>query len=124
MLLTAFLIGLAIVGTITVIVLAVLGIKWFVNYCKNKISKNKSHKVVFADMQEIVNDVIHNKVENAKTLSLTELEKMCSETPYIGAEYDPETEEVSDYEGFKVDSVEQQFSQKLEENEGMIVVNA
>ena len=122
--LTAFLIGLAIVGTITVIVLAVLGIKWFVNYCKNKFSKNKSHKVVFADMHEVVNDVIHNKFENAKTLSLAELEKMCSETPYIAAEYDPETEEVSEYEGFKVDSVEQQFTQKLEENEGMIVVNA
>lgn len=124
MLLTAFLFGLAIVGTISVIVLAVLGIKWFVDYCKNKLSKNKSHKVVFADMQEVVNDVIHNKVENAKTLSLEELEKMCSTTPYIAAEYDPETEEVSEYEGFKVDSVEQQFTQKMEENEGMIVVNA
>lgn len=122
--LLAFLVGLAIVGTITVVALAVLGIKWFVNYCKNRLSKNKSNKVVFADMGEVVEDVIHDKVKNANTLSLEELEKMCSETPYIAAEYDPETEEVSEYEGFKVVSVEPQFTRKLEENEGMIVVNA
>lgn len=122
--LTAFLFGLAVVGVVGVVVLAILGIKWFVGYCRNKLKQNKAHKLVFADMQDVVDDVIKNKVNNAKMMSLEQLEQMCSDSPYISADYDPETGEVSDYEGFKAENVELQFEQKMKENDGMIVVSA
>lgn len=121
--LMAFLIGLIGAGAIAVVVLAVLSIKWFIGYVRNRLSKNKNHKVVFADMQDVVDEIVKDKVETAKEMSLSQLEQMCSHSPYIAADYDPETGEISDYEGFKAETVDAQFSQKMEENDGMIVVN-
>ena len=38
--------------------------------------------------------------------------------------YDEENDTVEDYEGFQAESVEDQFDQKMKENDGMIVVSA
>ena len=49
---------------------------------------------------------------------------MCDETPYVSAVYDEENDTVEHYEGFQAESVEDQFDQKMKENDGMIVVSA
>lgn len=120
--LLAFLTGLTVV--VTTIVLVVLGIKWFVNYCRDKLEKNKNHKVIFVGIHDIVDVVVKEKVNNAKSMSLDELERMCSETPYVAATYNPETDTVSEYEGFNPDTVEEKFIKKMEENDGFIVISA
>lgn len=120
-----FLIGLAAAGAaVLVTVLVLLSIKWLKNYCEERLSKNKSHKVVFVDMQDIVNDEVKNKVNTAKEMSLDELERMCSEAPYVAADYDPETDTVSDYEGFRAESVEANFERRMRENDGLLVIGA
>lgn len=121
MLLMTFLSGLAAVVFMGVVVLT---IKWLKEKIQQKLNKNKGHKVVFADMQDIIDDVIKGKVNNTTPMSLDELESMCSETPYVIADYDSETDTVSEYEGFQASEVEKRVDANLKANDGMIVVAA
>ena len=67
--LTAFLMGLlAIVGVITVAVVVVISGRWLINYVKNKLKNREKHKVAFADVREIVDDYIRNKVNNSEEI--------------------------------------------------------
>lgn len=117
----AFLIGAAAAVLIGVIAFS---IKWLVGYIKKRLAKNKGKKVVFAELQDIIDDEMKEKIKASKTMSLEDLEKMCDETPYVSAVYDEKNDTVEDYEGFQAESVEDQFDQKMKENDGMIVVSA
>ena len=119
--LTAFLIGLA--ATVLVGIIA-FSIKWLVGYIKKRLEKNKGKKVVFAKLQDIIDDEMKEKINASKTMSLEDLERMCDETPYVSAVYDEDTDTVDEYEGFQAESVDAQFNQKMKENDGMIVVGA
>lgn len=118
---TLFLIGAAAAVLIGAIAFS---IKWLFGYIKKRLAKNKGKKVVFAELQDIIDDEMKEKIKASKTMSLDELERMCDETPYVSAVYDEENDTVEDYEGFQAESVEDQFDQKMKENDGMIVVSA
>ena len=118
---TLFLIGAAAAVLIGAIAFS---IKWLFGYIKKRLAKNKGKKVVFAELQDIIDDEMKEKIKVSKTMSLEDLEKMCDETPYVSAVYDEENDTVEDYEGFQAESVEDQFDQKMKENDGMIVVSA
>lgn len=118
---TLFLIGAAAAVLIGAIAFS---IKWLFGYIKKRLAKNKGKKVVFAELQDIIDDEMKEKIKASKTMSLEDLEKMCDETPYVSAVYDEENDTVEDYEGFQAESVEDQFDQKMKENDGMIVVSA
>ena len=117
----AFLFGAAAAVLIGVIAFS---IKWLVGYIKKRLAENKGKKVVFAELQDIIDDEMKEKIKASKTMSLEDLEKMCDETPYVSAVYDEKNDTVEDYEGFQAESVEDQFDQKMKENDGMIVVSA
>ena len=118
---TLFLIGAAAAVLIGAIAFS---IKWLFGYIKKRLAKNKGKKVVFAELQDIIDDEMKEKIKASKTMSLEDLEKMCDETPYVSAVYDEKNDTVEDYEGFQAESVEDQFDQKMKENDGMIVVSA
>ena len=121
MIIIAFLLGLA--ATVVIGAIA-FGIKWLIGYIKNRIAKNKGKKVVFADVKELIDDDVKEKIKNSKTMSLKELESLCDETPYVSAIYDEENDTVYDYEGFQEKSKDAQFEEKMKENDGMIIVTA
>lgn len=120
--LTAFLMGLlAIVGVITVAVVVVISGRWLINYVKNKLKNREKHKVAFADVREIVDDYIRNKVNNSEEISMEDLEKMCEETPYVAAVIDEEGE-ISEYEGFKSSKCSEKLKDTMKQEKGMIIV--
>ncbi len=120
--LAAFLLGLlAVLAVVAVITILVLGIKWLVDFVKKKLKDREKHKVAFADTREIVDDYIKNKAENSEEISMDDLERMCEETPYVAANIDNETGEITDYEGVKAEQIEAGLKQKLEEKEGMLI---
>lgn len=122
--LTAFLIGLlAVVATIVVIAVAVIGGKWLKEYVAKKLKNREKHKVAFADTREVVDDYVKNKAANAEEVSMEDLEKMCSDTPYVAAVVD-ENGEISEYEGFTAEEYNENFRARMKQQKGMIVLEA
>lgn len=120
----AFLRGLLLVAAkIFTIVVAVISGKWLVDIVRRKLKNRKKHKVVFADTREVVDDYIKSKVANSKTISMDELERICSETPYVAAVID-EYGEISEYEGFKGKEYNENFKARMKQQKGMIIVEA
>ena len=101
-----------------------LTLEWLVSYIKNRIAKSKGKKVVFAEIRELIDDDVKEKINYSESISVTELEKLCDETPYVSAIYDEENDTVYDYEGFQKKSKDAQFEEKMKENDGMIIVTA
>ncbi len=120
--LTLFLLGLlAVVTTIVVTAIQILGGKWLINWAKEKIKNRNKHKVVFADTREVVDDYLKNKADNSDEISMEELERMCDESPYVGAVVD-ENGEISEYEGFKASKINENFSARMKQQKGMVIV--
>ena len=120
--LTLFLLGLlTVVTTIVVTAIQILGGKWLINWAKEKIKNRNKHKVVFADTREVVDDYLKNKADNSDEISMEELERMCDESPYVGAVVD-ENGEISEYEGFKASKINENFSARMKQQKGMVIV--
>lgn len=119
----AFLLGLlAVAVTIAVIAILVLGFKWLKNFVIEKLKNHKKHKVAFADTQELVDDYISQKVNDADEFSMDDLEKMCAKTPYVAAVVDDETGEITDYEGVKAEETDENFKARMKQQKGMIII--
>lgn len=120
---TAFLIGL-LVGLATFVVTFILNITalWLVEFVKKKLRTRKNHKVAFADTREVVDDYIKNEVDGAKEISMEDLEKLCEESPYVAAVVD-ENGDIGEYEGFKTDKINENFSANIRKQHGMIIVD-
>lgn len=120
--LTLFLIGLvAVIATIVVTAILILGGKWLVNWAKEKIKNRNRHKAVFADTKEVVDDYLKNRADNSDEISMEELERMCEETPYVGAVVD-EDGEISEYEGFTAAECNENFAARMKQQKGMVIV--
>lgn len=122
--LNAFLLGLlAVAAYIFTIVVNVISANWLKDIVRRKLRNRDKHKVVFADTREVVDDYIKSKVANAKTIPMDELERLCSETPYVAAVVD-EHGEISEYEGFKGKEYNENFKARIKQQKGMIIVEA
>ena len=120
---TAFLIGLLVgLATFVVTFLVLMTADWLVQYVKKKLRTRKNHKVAFADIREVVDDYMKNEVDGAKEISMEELEKLCEESPYVAAVVD-ENGDIGEYEGFKADKVNKNFSANIRKRHGMIIVD-
>ena len=123
--LTAFLLGLlAVIATIAVIYVLVMGGKWLKGYVVNKLRNRERHKVAFADTREIVDEYIAKKVGDADEISMDDLEKMCDSTPYVAAVVDDETGEITDFEGIKANEIDANFSARMKQQKGMVIIGA
>lgn len=120
--LTLFLLGLAlVVATIVVTAIMYLGGKWLVNWAKEKIKNRNKHKAIFADTREVVDEYLKNKADNSEEISMEELERMCEESPFVGAVVD-ENGEISEYEGFKASECNSNFATRMKQQKGMVIV--
>ena len=148
--LTFFIIGLLAAVSITVLVISILNLKWFYNFSKERLKDSESKKIMIVDMRNVYEEVKKNndlisenkqhlskdeKLEIAdnkektvshsrKEMSLEDLGKMCSETPYVVADYNTVTEDVDNYEALKPELTDTDFEKYIDDNDGMIVVGA
>lgn len=114
---------LAVIKIIVTIFVSVITFKWLREFLEKKLKNRKKHKVVFADTREVVDDYIKNKAANAEEVPMEDLEKMCSETPYVGAVVD-EDGEISEYEGVRGEEYNENFSARMKQQKGMVVLEA
>ncbi len=120
--LTLFLLGLmAVVATIVIIAVAVMGGLWLKDYIKKKLENRRKHKVAFADTREVVDEYLKNKAEQSDEISMEELERMCSKTPYVAAVVD-ENGNIDEYEGFTAAETNENSSENVKQQKGMLIV--
>ena len=118
----AFLLGLlASLGTIVVIMLSILTVKWIKAEIEKKLKAHKSHKVAFADTREIMDSYLKKQAEGTPEISMDDLEAICEKTPFVMADYDEDTEDVT-YEGVKPDEIEGRVRRLMRQHDGMLVV--
>lgn len=120
----AFIIGLLAVAALAIIAVAVISANWVIKKVKERLAANKRHKVVFADMRETVDSYIKEMKNKQTEYSMDDLEKMCQEAPYVFADYDMDTEEVSNYTGVNADDIESDVKSKLKESGGIVVFDS
>lgn len=118
----AFLLGLlAAAATIALITIAVMSVKWLKNYIKERLEANQKHKVGFADTREVVDAYLREKADSADEISMSELEEMCENTPYVAFDLDRDTDEMENYEGIKTEEVDENLSVNMAKHEGLLI---
>lgn len=118
---TAILTGL-LIGTIAVsiIVIAYLTIKKLKELIRKRKEKNAQQRVAFGSTKKIVQENAKRMIDSAPSVSLSEMEQMCDENPYFVVNYDPETDEVIDFQTIKTDHYEKNVSDLIKE-QGIVV---
>lgn len=118
---TAILSGL-LIGTIAVsiIVIAYLTIKKLKELIRKRKEKNAQQRVAFGSTKKIVQENAKRMIDSAPSVSLSEMEHMCDENPYFVVNYDPETDEVIDFQTIKTDHYEKNVSDLIKE-QGIVV---
>lgn len=117
-----FLIGLiAVIGIITIMPIIKLSASWLKNYISKRQEKNKNHKIVLADISKIVSEEMEKRIHKADEIPMSELERMCSESPYIAAEVEEMTGEISNYEGINPREVDENVKELMNKYDGIIV---
>lgn len=110
--------GLMVTAVITIVYLTAKKLKELIQKRKEK---NRKSKVAFGETRKIVEESAREILANAPSMTMEDLEKTCEETPYFVVDYDPNTDEVSDYTTIKTDSTDEKIENIMSQNDGIIL---
>lgn len=113
--------ALAIGGlAVAIIYIAYLTVKKLKELIRARKEKNAKQKVAFGKTQKILDENVKEIIEAAPSMSMDELERTCDENPYFIVNYDPETDEVFDYQTIKTDGTDMKV-ESLVHDHGIMV---
>jgi len=103
----SILVGL-ILGTLTIAVvyIAFITVKKLKELILARKAKNQKQKVAFGKTSKILEENAKDIIAEAPSMTMEELEQVCDENPYFVVNYDPETDEVIDYQTIKTDGAD------------------
>ena len=101
----------------TIIFCYFLAAVWVKEQIKKRLENTQKHKVAFADARRIVKDEYQNA---GKEIPISLLENL-DETPYVIVNMDKFTNELSNMERIKAESVNENFINNLEKKGGILV---
>lgn len=110
--------GLIVAAVITIVYLTAKKLKELIQ--KRKERNNKS-KVAFGETRKIIKENVQEILENAPSITMDDLERTCEETPYFVVDYNPDTDEVSDYTTIKTESTDERLESIMSQNDGIIL---
>ena len=110
--------GLIVVAVITIIYLTAKKLKELIQKRKEK---NRKAKVAFGETRKIVEKKAQEILANAPSMTMDDLERTCEETPYFVVDYDPNTDEVSDYTTIKTEGIDEKIESIMNQNDGIIL---
>lgn len=110
--------GLIVAAVITIVYLTAKKLKELIQKRKEK---NKKSKVAFGETRKIVEENAKEILANAPSMTMDDLEKTYEETPYFVVDYDPNTDEVSDYTTIKTESTDEKIESIMSQNGGIIL---
>lgn len=104
-----------------IVYIAYLTIKKLKQFIQKRIEQKKKSKVAFGETRKIVDEHAKEILANAPTMTMDELEQYCEDTPYFVIDYDPNTDEVSDYTSIKTDGVDERVDELMYDNDGVVL---
>lgn len=110
--------GLIVAAVITIIYLTAKKLKELIQKRKEK---NRKAKVAFGETRKIVEENAQEILANAPSMTMDDLERTCEETPYFVVDYDPNTDEVSDYTTIKTEGTDEKIENIMNQNDGIIL---
>lgn len=110
--------GLIVAAVITIIYLTAKKLKELIQKRKEK---NRKAKVAFGETRKIVEENAQEILANAPSMTMDDLERTCEETPYFVVDYDPNTDEVSDYTTIKTEGTDEKIESIMNQNDGIIL---
>ena len=121
----ATIISLVVAGLIvaTVITIVNLTINKLKELIQKRFDKKKKSKVAFGETRKIVQENAKEILDNSPSMTMDDLEKICEETPYFVVDYDPDTDEVSDYTTIKTEGTDDKIEKLMHKNDGIILFN-
>lgn len=115
--LTALAIGVIAVAVIYIAYLTVSKLKELIRARKEK---NAKQRVAFGKTSRILEENAREIIQAAPSMTMEELEEVCDENPFFVVNYDPETDEVIDYQTIKTDRTDEKVSNIIKD-EGIIL---
>ena len=110
--------GLIVAAVITIIYLTAKKLKELIQKRKEK---NRKAKVAFGETRKIVKENAQEILASAPSMTMDDLERTCEETPYFVVDYDPNTDEVSDYTTIKTEGTDEKIESIMNQNDGIIL---
>lgn len=109
---------------VAVITIAYLSRKKLKEIIRKRKEKNKKSKVAFGYTRKIVKKNAREILEKAPSMTMEDLERTCEEIPYFVADYDSNTDEVSNYTAIKTDSIDKNIENIIRQsNDGIFLVD-
>lgn len=105
----------------TVITIAYLTAGKLKDLIQKRMERNKKAKVAFGKTRKIVNENVREILENAPSVTMDDLERICEETPYFVVDYNPDTDEVSSYTTIKTEGTDEKIERITSQNSGIIL---
>lgn len=119
LILAAVISGLAIAA---VLVIGYLTVKKLKELIQERKEKNEKSRVAFGETKKIIKENAKEIIENSSAMTMEDLEKVSEETPYFVVDYDPLTDEVSDYTTIKPEEgVDEKIDNMMNQSDGIIV---
>lgn len=115
---TALALGIIAAGIITIIVLSIKKLK---ELLKSRLGCYNKSKVAFGSTRKIINEHAKEILENAPTMTMSELEDMADESPYLMVDYDPDTDEITNYVVIQPEKVDTKVNELFEDNDGIVL---
>ena len=110
--------GLIAAAVITIMYLTTQKLRELIQKRKEK---NKKSKVAFGKTRKIVEKNAREILANAPSMTMADLEKTCQETPYFIVDYDPYTDEVSDYTTIETEGADEKIESIMRQNDGIVL---
>ena len=113
-------------GIASVVIIACLFMcaKWLKSYISKRIQERKVHDVqtAFIDTKEVVDDYLKNKIDAADEISMSELESLTTNTPYVAVEIDRTSNDLSNMEGMCPEQgTDANFAAHMKQHEGILL---
>lgn len=115
---TALALGVITACIITIIVLSIKKLKELI---KSRLDRYKKSKVAFGSTRKIINEHAKEILENAPAMTMSELEDIADESPYLMVDYDPDTDETTDYTVIQPEQVDAKVDELFEDNDGIVL---
>ena len=125
MVVSAFVASLLIgVASAVIVACVFMCAKWLKTYISKRIQERKSHNVqtAFIDTKEVVDDYLKNKVDAADEISMTELENLTSNTPFVAVDIDRTNNDLSNMEGMcPEEGTDSNFEAHMKQHQGILL---
>lgn len=108
----------ALVRIIVIIFLTIIKLKSLI---KERLERGEKSKVAFGSTRKIIDKYAGEILSQAPSMTMAELEKVVDDSPYFIVDYDPDTDEESDYTAIQAERADEKVEALFRGNDGIVL---